>query len=101
MIRQPWPRSSAAQDAAAYAPCDVPFIVHPSHAIQQLDDEMSAEYLDACINLNAHIRACPFVCGLGGGIELCDVGEQIVGRMLDALGFDDDALYAAMEGVGG
>jgi hypothetical protein len=23
MIRQPWPRS-AAQDAAAYAPCDVP-----------------------------------------------------------------------------
>jgi hypothetical protein len=101
MISQPWPRSAA---AAAYAPIVVHpavSVVHPSDELARLDDEMSAEYVDACIDLNAHIRACPSVCGLGGGVALCDVGEQIVGRMLDALGFDDDAFDAAIEGVGG
>jgi hypothetical protein len=92
MISQPWPRAHA-QDAAAYAPIVVHpavSVVHPSDELARLDAEMSAEYVDACIDLNAHIRSCPFVCGLGGGVALCDVGEQIAGRMLDALGFDDD-----------
>jgi hypothetical protein len=84
MISQLWPRGADARAVPA------PFIVHPSDELARLDAEMSAEYVDACIDLNAHIRSCPSVCGLGGGVALCDVGEQIVGRMLDALGFDDD-----------